>query len=51
MKKHYTRTEISEFEKEFQIHFINSLPGHKSANLIGTKDKFENLGIFSFSCL
>lgn len=47
MKKHFNKTDIAEFDKKFQIHFVNSLSGHKSANLIGTKDKFENLGIFS----
>lgn len=47
MKKHFSKSDISNFEKKFQIHFVNSLSGHKSANLIGTKSVYENLGIFS----
>lgn len=49
MLTHYDKQRINELEKEFRIQFINSLPGFKSASLIGTKnsDGIENLGIFS----
>lgn len=47
MKKHFSKSDIEELEKKFQIHFVNSLSGYKSANLIGTKGNYENLGIFS----
>jgi len=47
MKRKFSKSEIENFEKKFQIHFVNSLSGHKSANLIGTKGLTENLGIFS----
>ena len=43
--------EITEMESRYRAHFINSLSGFKSANLIGTVDKkgCENLSIVS-SC-
>ena len=43
--------EILEMESRYRIHFINSLSGFKSANLVGTVDKKgrENLSIIS-SC-
>lgn len=49
MLAHYDKNKIHQLEKEFRIQFINSLPGFKSACLIGTKNKegTENLGIFS----
>ena len=43
--------EIIEMESRYRAHFINSLSGFKSANLVATVDKkgLENLSIVS-SC-
>ena len=44
-----TQKNIAKFEKLYRTNFINSLPGFKSANLIGTisKESKTNLAIFS----
>ncbi|MGK0387601.1 MAG: flavin reductase (DIM6/NTAB) family NADH-FMN oxidoreductase RutF [Maribacter sp.] len=44
-----TKEDILSYEKSYRTHFMNSLNGYKSANLIGTKDKAgqSNLAIFS----
>ena len=44
-----TNENILQFEKLYRTNFVNSLPGFKSANLIGTisKDGKTNLAIFS----
>jgi flavin reductase (DIM6/NTAB) family NADH-FMN oxidoreductase RutF len=49
MLTHYDKNKIDELNKEFRIQLINSLPGFKSACLIGSKnqDGIENLGMFS----
>jgi flavin reductase (DIM6/NTAB) family NADH-FMN oxidoreductase RutF len=46
---HITRDTINTWEKSYRTQFINSLPGYKSANLIGTQDAdgLTNLAIFS----
>lgn len=44
-----TRDDIALMEQRYRVHFINSLSGYKSANLIGTQDKSgqSNLSIVS----
>lgn len=44
-----SREEIEGFEKRYRVQLINSLPGVKSANIIGTKSKngIENAAIVS----
>jgi flavin reductase (DIM6/NTAB) family NADH-FMN oxidoreductase RutF len=44
-----TNDDILEMEKIFRLNFVNSIPGYKSANLIGTKSKagVSNLAVFS----
>lgn len=44
-----TKENILSFEKIYRINFVNSLPGFKSANLIGTisKEGKTNVAIFS----
>lgn len=46
---HYTKLEIEKFEKVWNINFINSITGFKSANLIATRssNSIDNLAIFS----
>ena len=45
----FKKSDLLNLEKNSSVHLINSLPGLKSLNLIGTKsnDGFENLAIFS----
>ncbi|GAB5410642.1 MAG: flavin reductase [Balneolaceae bacterium] len=47
--KHYTRKEIDILDTRFRAHFINSVTGYKSANLLGTisEDGITNVAIFS----
>lgn len=47
--KHYSKTSIQEMPSRARAHFINSVTGFKSCNLIGTKspDGKTNLAIFS----
>ncbi|MDR8391705.1 flavin reductase family protein [Aliifodinibius sp. S!AR15-10] len=47
--KHITRADIDSMSKVPRLKLINSLPGFKSANLVGTSSKegTENLAIFS----
>lgn len=49
MEKTFTSEDISNLEKRYRVQFINSLPGFKSANLIGTidQDGITNLAVFS----
>lgn len=44
-----TKEDILSYEKNYRTHFMNSLNGYKSANLIGTQDNAgrTNLAIFS----
>ncbi|MBD1583043.1 flavin reductase family protein [Pseudoalteromonas sp. S16_S37] len=46
---HFTKQDIENLDKQTRVHFINSLSGFKSANLIGTVDDQgqENLAIVS----
>ena len=47
--KHFNKHDIAAMEQRHRVHFINSLSGYKSANLIGTIDEFgvTNLSIVS----
>lgn len=47
--KHFTLSDIQQMDRKFRMNFVQSLPGFKTANLIGTKDLKgqENLAIFS----
>ena len=47
--KYYTTKEISEMPSRKRAHFINSVTGYKSANMLGTvsPDGTSNLAIFS----
>ena len=47
--KRYKKKNFKEFNKIWNINFMNSITGFKPANLIGTisKDNIDNLGIFS----
>ncbi len=47
--KRFTYDDIMAMVKEDRLHFINAVPGFKSANLIGTKDlnNCYNLAVFS----
>lgn len=47
--KHFTAEDIAQMEKVFRLNLMNSTPGFKSANLIGTQDTHghTNLAIFS----
>lgn len=49
MLKYISREDLLAFNQRFRAHFMNSITGFKSANLIGTKseDGFENLAIFN----
>ena len=49
MKKHLTKTSLSELSKHERVNLVNSITGYKSANLIGTQDKQgqTNLALFS----
>ena len=47
--KKITNTDISNLDKIKRINLINSLPGFKSANLIGTCDKKGNSNLAVFS--
>ncbi len=46
---HITLSQINDFEHLYRTHFVNSLSGYKSANLIGTQSKqgLVNLAIVS----
>ena len=46
---HINREDIASFDRLYRLNLINSLPGYKSANLIGTADSEgrTNLAIFS----
>lgn len=46
-KAYFSKNDLQELEKSFKIRLLNSISGHKSANLIGTKGNTENLAIFS----
>tara|TARA_Y100000996_G_scaffold306629_1_gene243492 strand:+ start:257 stop:871 length:615 start_codon:yes stop_codon:yes gene_type:complete len=47
--KYYKKHNFDEFDKIWNINFMNSITGFKPANLIGTtsNDNIDNLGIFS----
>ncbi|MBO6523114.1 MAG: flavin reductase [Balneolaceae bacterium] len=47
--KYYSKEDISELTSRFRAHFINSVTGYKSSNLIGTKSEegTSNLAVFS----
>lgn len=44
-EKHYFQEDILAMEKRYRTHFINSLSGYKSANLIGTIDHKSNTNL------
>lgn len=46
---HIKKDDIESFDRTYRLNLINSLPGYKSANLIGTADREgrTNLAIFS----
>ncbi len=46
---HFNKESIKQLDNAYRLNLINSIPGIKSANLIGTKsiDGVENLAIFS----
>ena len=48
-KRHYQGEDFSKMDQRFRTQLINSMPGIKSVNLVGTKsaDGFENLAIFN----
>jgi len=48
-KKTFHTDDLNAMEKRYRVHFINSLSGYKSANLIGTTDEHgtSNLSIVS----
>jgi flavin reductase (DIM6/NTAB) family NADH-FMN oxidoreductase RutF len=35
----FSKSDIAQMEQRYRVHFINSLSGYKSANLIGTQDQ------------
>ena len=43
--QHFSRVEIDDLEKRFRVNLINSLPGCKSLNLIGTADPDGNTNL------
>ena len=47
--KHFTAEQIEEMPSRYRAHFINSVTGFKSANLLGTisEDNITNVAIFS----
>lgn len=47
--KHYSKKEFDILDSRYRAHFINSVTGYKSANLLGTKspDGTTNLAVFS----
>ena len=47
--KQYSPTDIANMEHRYRVHFINSLSGYKSANLIGSIDQhgLSNLSVVS----
>lgn len=47
MKKRFSKNDLSSLDQKFKLHLINSISGHKAANLIGTKNGTENLAIIS----
>lgn len=49
MNKHFSKQDIESMDERYRAHFVNSLSGFKSANLVGTKsqDGFENVAIVS----
>lgn len=49
MNKHFSKRDIENMDERYRAHFVNSLSGFKSANLVGTKshDGLENLAIVS----
>ncbi len=46
--KHYSRKDIDILDSRYRAHFINSITGYKSANLLGTKspEGISNIGIY-----
>jgi flavin reductase (DIM6/NTAB) family NADH-FMN oxidoreductase RutF len=48
-KRHYCADDFIGMDQRFRTQLINSMPGIKSVNLVGTKseDGFENLAIFN----
>ena len=51
MRKHITSEDISAMDKQFRVHFINSLSGFKSVSLVGTKAKNGDINVAIFSSL
>lgn len=49
MKKHLTKTSLSELTKYERVNLVNSITGYKSANLIGSQDKNEHINLAVFS--
>ena len=47
--RHLTAADLTAFERIFRLNLVNSLPGYKPANLVGTADAdgHSNLAIFS----
>lgn len=46
-KVYFSKNDIHNLDKKFKLHLINSISGHKPANLIGTKGSSENLAVIS----
>ena len=46
---HYTQSDLANFDREYRKHFVNSLSGYKSANLVGTisNEGVTNLAVFN----
>lgn len=46
---HYSKEDLKNLSSRYRAHFINSITGYKSANLLGTisQDSITNLAIFS----
>ncbi len=49
MQKQFLLKDIMAMEKQFRVHFINSLGGFKSVSLIGTSDASGNTNLAIFS--
>ena len=49
MNKHFSKRDIENMDERFRAHFVNSLSGFKSANLVGTESKegLQNVAIVS----
>ena len=45
MKRTLTRADIDEMDDRYRVKFINSLPGFKSLNLIGTSDSSDQTNL------